>query len=182
MFNNPSFNELSGTREEVNTINKRSKVLALLSVLAVAVIMSGILLTTQAANSTGTSDERTNGSSGLIYGSMGPGRCGWSRGGLGGWGPYGHIQVSTEFQDKVISIAENDTDVQALLNDGYNVTGVRPIITATVNANGSVTMQATTAVVTLEKNTTGRASVLVDLEQGKVTQIVISTRTVIDKP
>jgi len=34
----------------------------------------------------------------------------------------------------------------------------------------------------LQKDTSGRASVFVNLEEGKVTRIVILTRTVIEKP
>jgi hypothetical protein len=101
--------------------------------------------------------------------------------------PYGlgcsvPITVSEEYKENVINIAKNDTDVQNLLNDGYNITAVRPIISATVQGDGTVTMKATSAVVTLVKGTTGHASVWVNLEEGKVTRIVILTRTVIEKP
>jgi hypothetical protein len=89
----------------------------------------------------------------------------------------------------VISIAEKNTDVQNLISNGYNVTGVRPIITATVEANGTVTFEATSAVVTLTQSTTsqnttstGRALVWVNVEQAKVTKIVTTTRTVIENP
>jgi hypothetical protein len=149
--------------------------------MAVAAIISGILLTTQAASATVTGDESSNSSTGWIFGNVGMGRCG--RSGVGRWGlePYGSVEVSEEFKQNVINIAESDTDVQALLNDGYNVTGVRPIIKSVVGAEGNVVTQATSAIVMLQKDTAGHASVLVDLEQGKVTQIVILTRTVIDK-
>jgi len=82
----------------------------------------------------------------------------------------------------VINIAESDQDVQNLLNDGYNITGVRPIIKARVEASGDVVIKATSAIVMLEKDTTGHASVWVDIEEGKVTKIEILTRTVIEKP
>jgi len=67
--------------------------------------------------------------------------CGFGgrhRGGMGtfGWGRGVFITVSEEFKDNVINIAKNDSDVQTLLNDGYNVTDVRPIINATVEADG----------------------------------------------
>jgi hypothetical protein len=71
--------------------------------------------------------------------------------------------------------------VQQLLTDGYNITNVRPIISTTVQADGTVTTKATTATVTLIKDTTGRATVWVDIEQAKVTRIEIVTRTVIEK-
>lgn len=103
-------------------------------------------------------------------------RCGW------GWGHGGSITVSQEFKDNVINITKSDSDVQKLLADGYNITDVRPIINTVVEADGTVTMKATSAIVTVCQDTTGRAFVWVDVEQGKVTKIVISTRTVIEKP
>jgi Tfp pilus assembly protein PilE len=91
------------------------------------------------------------------------------------------ITVSEEFKENVLNITESDSDVQQLLADGYNVTYIRPIIETIVEGDGSVVTKATSAVVMLEKDTTGYASVWVDLEAAKVTRIVIITRTVIDK-
>ena len=74
--------------------------------------------------------------------------------------------------------------MQNLLADGYNITDVRPIINTIVEADGTVTMKAMTAIVVLEKDTTnatGRAFVTVNVEEGKVTRIEILTRTVIEK-
>jgi hypothetical protein len=116
----------------------------------------------------------------LGYGGCPSGGHGFGRRGFG-WGG-GSITVSQEYKDNVINIVQNDSDVQNLLADGYNITDVRPIINTIVEADGTVTMKATSAVVMLEKGTTSRASVWVDLEQGKVTKIVILTRTVIEKP
>jgi hypothetical protein len=99
-----------------------------------------------------------------------------------GYGHAGAVAVSQEFRDDVVNITESDPDVQKLLADGYNITGVRPIVNATVEADGTVTMKATSAIVVLRQNTTGRASVWVNLEEGKVMRIVILTRTVIEKP
>jgi hypothetical protein len=72
--------------------------------------------------------------------------------------------------------------VQNLLNQGYNLTAVKPIIKTVIEANGDVTTKATSAIVMLQKDTSGRAFVFVNLEEGKVTRIVILTRTVIEKP
>lgn len=105
------------------------------------------------------------------------GRCG--RG--GGRGPGMTITVSDEFKENVLNITESDPDVQQLLTDGYNVTAVRPIIKTIVEGDGSVVTKATSAVVMLAKDTTGYASVWVDLEAAKVTRIEIVTRTVIEK-
>ena len=102
---------------------------------------------------------------------MGQGRC----------GPGQLIEVSEEFRTNVVNIVENDEDVQKLLGEGYNVTNVRPILSSIVAGNGDVTTKATDAIVIMQKDSTGRASVLVDLVEGKVTRIVIETRTVIEK-
>ena len=101
--------------------------------------------------------------------------------GTGRGGPGQLIEVSEEFKTNVVNIAKNDEDVQKLLGEGYNVTDVRPIISSIVAGNGDVTTKATDAVVMLQKDTTGRAAIWVDLEEGNVIRIVIETRTVIEK-
>ncbi|MCW4046753.1 MAG: hypothetical protein NWE99_04215 [Candidatus Bathyarchaeota archaeon] len=164
--------------------------------MAVAALIGGVLLTAHAAENANTTDASTAVtatdttpdttiatdaesvcSSGWNFNHMGFGRHGF-----GAFGGFGQIQVSTEFEQNVTDIAKNDADVQNLLADGYNVTAVRPIITTVIDANGNVVTKATSAILMLQKDTTGRATVLVDLEQAKVTQIVIETRTVIEKP
>ena len=107
---------------------------------------------------------------------------GFFAGPLGGCGRGGSVTVGQEYKDNVINITESDTDVQKLLAEGYNVTGVRPIISTTIEADGTVTVKATKALVTLAQNTTGRAFVWVNVEQAKVTRIEIRTMTVIEKP
>ena len=91
------------------------------------------------------------------------------------------MEVNEEFKDNVIEIAESDEDVQGLLDDEYEIMGVKPIIRARVEADGKVVEGATSATVMLKKEGTGLASVWVDLEEGKVTRIVSLTRTVIEK-
>jgi hypothetical protein len=103
----------------------------------------------------------------------------FGRRGFGGVGP---IEVSEEFKQTVINIAENDSDVQNLITEGYNATAIRPILKTVIDAEGNVVTKATSAVLILQKDTTGYATVTVDIEGAKVTQIVILTRTVIDKP
>ena len=173
--------------------------------IALTTVISGLLLTSQLANATTTEEDSAlttqlseatavTGDAnitcypGWIQGDMrpmGPGRHGGPDGGFNGWGQGGYIEVSEEFEENVMTIANNDSDVQQLLNDGYNATGViRPIIKTVVDADGNVVTKATSAVVVLQKDTEGAAgvaSVLVDVENSKVTQIVILTRTVIDK-
>jgi hypothetical protein len=65
--------------------------------------------------------------------------------------------------------------------EGYNVTDVRPIIETIVEADGTVTMKATTAIVALVKETTGRAMVWVDVESATVTRLEIHSIAIIDK-
>lgn len=159
-------------------MDRKSKALILLSVVAVAAMLGGLALATYAADN---GQENSNDVSEWINGRMMLGTCDGSRGGLRGRGPHGFIEVSEEFEESVIDIAKSDQDVQELLDDGYNITGVRPIIKSRVEANGDVETKATSAIVMLEKDTTSHASVWVDLEEGKVTEIVILPRTVIER-
>jgi hypothetical protein len=96
-------------------------------------------------------------------------------------GGIGNIEVSSEYTATVNAILDNDTDVQNLITEGYNVTSIHPIIKTVTGADGTVTTKATAAIVTLQNGTSGYATVSVDVEQAKVTRIVIITRTVIDK-
>jgi len=107
---------------------------------------------------------------------------GWLRGWGQRLGRYGPIEVSEEFKAKAIAIAGGDTDVQGLLNNGYSITRVMPIIKSTVDANGDVTSKATNAIVILKnEDAKSFATVWVDLNAGSVTKIVTLTRTVINK-
>jgi hypothetical protein len=158
-------------------VERKIKLLVLSTVLILA-ILSGVAAMVYAngiANNTSMESDVMLNYGGCLNGGHGFGRRGF------GWG-CGNITVSQEYKDNVINIAKNDSDVQNLLADGYNITGVRPIISTVVEADGTVTMKAMTAVVVLEKDTTGRAFVTVNVEKAKVTEIVILTRTVIEKP
>lgn len=180
-------------------IDRKIVALTLLTLVALAAVMGCFLLTTQATDTNGTTKTTTesttkttitandsysigpawnNGRMGLGGPEFGRGAGHRRRGGFGGFGP---IEVSAEFKEKVLGIAENDTDVQQLLGEGYNVTRVMPIVKTIVDGDGNVVTKATSATVILEKDTTGRAIVSVDLEQERVTQIIILTKTVIDK-
>lgn len=181
------------------TKNRKISALALLSLVAFAAIMGAFLLTAQAADTATATDENalntaatntvagdSSNALGVGFGGMGFG--GRHRGGsMGMFGGFGVIEVSEEFEQKVTDIAKDDTDVQNLLADGYNVTAIRPRIKTVVDADGCVTTKATSAIVILQKDASdtnsasGCVSVLVDLENAKVTEIVILTRTVIEK-
>jgi hypothetical protein len=95
-------------------------------------------------------------------------------------GGFGSIQVSSDFTQNVTNIVQNDSDVQNLLTQGYNITSIRPVISTVIDGNGNVVANATTANVLLQ-GTNGRALVIVDLTQAKVTKIVTTTTTVINK-
>jgi len=157
----------------------RRKALVLLTAVAAAAIMSGIILTAYSADN--GEESGTNSAEWINERMMMPRACMGPRGWMRGRGGFGFIEVSDEFKENVINIAKSDQDVQALLTDGYNITQVRPIIKTVVEADGTVATKATSAIVMLEKDTTNRATAWVDLEEAKVTEIVILTRTVIDK-
>lgn len=108
-------------------------------------------------------------------GSMGPRGC--SGGFMGG---MNNIEVSSDYIANVTAVLDNDTNIQTLLSEGYNVTSINPVIQSVINGDGTITTQATTAIVTLQDGTSDYATAHVDLDSGKVTQIVIITRTVID--
>jgi hypothetical protein len=88
---------------------------------------------------------------------------------------------SVQPNQTVMNIVNNDSDVQNLLTQGYSVQGAIPIIKSVVQGDGTVVTSATNAVVMLANGTAGRAEVYVDVTNAKVTQIVITTRTVITK-
>jgi len=171
---------------------KQNKVLALLSIIIAAFVGASLVFTLQPtvkANSTASNiasdvsqpimpsvnSTSNNASAPFIMGQMRFGEQGGFGGrdmcrGFGSEG-FGAIQISSDFTENVINIAKNDSDVQNLLSQGYNITSIRPIITTAIDGNGTLTTKATTAELTLQA-TNGRAQVSVDLSQAKVTKIV----------
>jgi len=103
------------------------------------------------------------------------------RGGPNRMGGLRDIQVSSEFTQNVTTIAQNDSDVQNLLSQGYNITSIRPVISTIIDGNGNIATKASTANVLLEGDNGSRAFVVVDLSQAKVTKIVTLAVTVIEK-
>ncbi len=183
-------------------INRKIVGLTLLTIVALAAVMGGVLLTTQATDMNDTTETTAENTTTVTTGDSCSVVSDWNIGGMGFGGPRfggrssnGHrggfggfgsgllpVEVSAEFEEKVINIAKSDTDIQQLLDEGYNVTRVMPIVKTIIDGDGNVVTKATSATLMLEKDTTGRAIVSVDLTQEKVTQIVILTRTVIEKP
>ena len=178
--------------------NKKPVILTLLLVISSALIVGSVIMATHALDPTATdsgtpaatpatttSDNFTGlpcGHGGMDFGRQGMGGIMGDMGGFGGQ----NIQVSQDFITNVTNIAENDSDVQNLISQGYNITSIHPIIQSVIDGNGAVTTQATTAIVimqngTLQDGNFGFAQITVDLTQAKVTQIVTTTRTVINK-
>ena len=180
-------------------IERKTAALTLLLITACAAIIGGFIITAHATdtNSTTTSSTSTTtaitsdnnannpprwGMSDMNTDGQGfGGAMGFGRGHGGFMGGMGNIEVSSEYTANVTAILNNDTDVQNLISQGYNVTSINPIVKNVIEGDGTIVTQATTAMVTLQNGTSGYATAYVDVEQAKVTQIVIITRTVIDK-
>lgn len=165
-------------------IERKTKTL-MISTVVVLAILSGIAFMAY-ANGNGVTDDTSTTTTDVpwycidqYYNNTRP--CFGRRGFGGGRGGFGPITVSEEYKENVLNITENDTDVQALLAEGYNVTGVRPMISTTVGADGTIITKATTAIVSLQNDTTGWALAWVDVEQAKVTKIQVLTITTIEK-
>lgn len=182
-------------------MDRRIKVLALISIVVAAAFGTAMVLAMQStakAETTGSVEQaiqpelssiNATNDNGFMNGNMGfggpRGMGGGFRGcgGFGGFGEnfnngtaqgFGPIQISSAFTQNVTSILNSSTDVQALFSQGWNVTSIRPVITTTINGNGNVVMQATSANVILQ-GTDGRALVIVNLTTDKVTKIVTTT-------
>ncbi len=186
-------------------MNSKTKALGLLSIIVVAVVAGSLIFVTQSiakadpTASVATDSETTTlssvnatdvpnnfnefGNGPMAMGMeprFGMGHKGMDRGFRGGFGT-GAIQVSTDFTTNATNIAKSDSDVQNLLNQGFNITSIRPVITTSIDGNGNIVTKASTANVLLEGNNGSRAFVVVDLSQAKVTKIVTLTVTEIDK-
>ena len=184
-------------------MNTKTKSLALLSVIVIAAVAGSFVYATQLTkadttpsvaadseitpSSVNVTDNGPRGFNGFGNGPMMQGAesqfgMGGSQGMGRGHGGFGAdpIQVNSDYTANVTNIAENDSDVQNLLNQGYNITSIHPVITTSIDGNGNVVTKASTADLTLT-GTNGRALVVVDLTQAKVTKIVTTTMTEIDK-
>ena len=186
-------------------MNAKTKALLLLSVIAVALVAGSLIFVTQSlakadtTTSVATDPETTPSSSvnatdnvPINFGGFGNGpmamgmetRFGighrMDRGFAGGFGTQG-IQVSADFTTNVTNIAKSDNDVQNLRSQGFNITSIRPVITTSIDGNGNIVTQASTANVLLVGNNGSRSFVVVDLSQAKVTKIVTLSVTEIDK-
>jgi hypothetical protein len=184
-------------------MDRKIKVLALISIVVAAAVGAAVVLALQSTakadpnapasdvQATLSSLNATN-NNGFMNGYMGFAGPRGTGGGFGGpdrrggfgrfggnffngtAGGFGSIQVSSAFTQNVTNILNSSSDVQALFNQGWNVTSIRPVITTTIDGNGNLVTQATSANVILQ-GTNGRALVVVDLTTQKVTKIVTTT-------
>ncbi|MDW8023740.1 MAG: hypothetical protein RMJ15_08415 [Nitrososphaerota archaeon] len=164
----------------------RREALILLSVVVAAAVIVGVALNgvfTAKAQATVNGEQWRGFGAGWFTGDLSLEMQGMPHEGKGRRGCFGRgfIEVSDEFRVNVIKIAKSDVDVQNLLNEGYNVTRVKPVIKAVVAGDDAVSVKATSAILMREKDATERAIVKVDVENAKVTEIMILTKTVIQK-
>ena len=181
-------------KQEVEKIQRKTIAvsLVLLATLATAIGALAFAADTNSTNSTNTTTSTTppeqflepsvtQFSRGMITNMQGFGggcRHGGPRGFMGG---MTNIEVSSEYTAKINAILTNDSDVQNLISQGYNVTAINPLVKNVVEGDGTLTTKATTAIVLLQNGTSGYATISVDVTNAKVTQMVTITRTVIDK-
>lgn len=165
-------------------IERKTMALTLVLLTAFAAIFGGLAVTAFAAETENTdtadAESQTENFPAWGMGEMMMRDQGFGRG-HGGPGGMGNIEVSSEYTATVNAILDSDTDVQNLIAEGYNVTSIMPVIKNVIEADGTLATKATTAIVTLQNGTSGYATASVDITEAKVTQIVIVTRTVIDK-
>ncbi len=185
---------------EVEKINKRTIAISLILLTTLAAVVGALTLTAFAETSTNststiastavTADTTQNIDQMQFAGNMmmdnqgfngGPGGHGGHGQMMGGMDSMNSIEISTEYTTNVNTILGNDSDIQNLIAQGYNVTSINPIIKAVIQGDGTIATQATNATVILTNGTSGFATVNVDVANAKVTQIITFTRTVIDK-
>jgi hypothetical protein len=181
-------------------MNKKAMTLTLLTVVAFAAVIGAYVMTAQATDTNSKTSDATatatpSGSlfdsgfdGGMVMnvqgsgGGFGGGRSERGSGDMARFGGMGSsFQLSADFNATINGILNIDTDVKNLISQGYNVTYINPLIQNVIGGDGLVTTQATRATVLMQNGTSGYAAVNVDITNAKVTQIVIVTRTVIDK-
>ncbi len=180
-------------------MERKTVALALLLITACAAIIGGFVMTAHASDTNSTTTSSTNSTTGAISDSNATNPQLWGMSGIspgdqgfdgamgqgmshGGFmGGMNNLEVTSEYTANVTAVLNADTDIANLIAQGYNVTSINPIVKDVIQGDGTIATQATTAIVTLQNGTSSYATANVDLSQAKVTQIVIITRTVIDK-
>lgn len=82
----------------------------------------------------------------------------------------GLIQVSPEYNETVMSILSSNNDIKRLLDQGYVVTSIRPVVTAYVQGDGTITFKAEKSVVILSNGNT-MVVYVIDVPSRSVTHI-----------
>jgi len=80
------------------------------------------------------------------------------------------VEVSPEYNSTVLNILRSNSETSQLMNQGYSVVAIRPLIKAYVNANGDVSFKATQSIVVLS-NSTAVYTYLVDISNNSVNLI-----------
>lgn len=86
------------------------------------------------------------------------------------WSLGGFVQISPEYNETVMRILSLNSDVKSLLDQGYAVVSIRPVVVAHVQGDGTVILKAQKAVVVLSNGSTV-VTYLVDIVSGSVTHI-----------
>jgi hypothetical protein len=155
----------------------KSKALLILSLVAIVTVVTSMVFALDSTNQISASETITSGMPDFVPAMIDNSTMDIQMGlsGMGGPGCLGHrglgqLEVSDEYAAKATGIANGDSEVIALLDQGYNITSVHPIITTVVDADGNVTFKATTADVILQ-STEGRILVTVNIAEATVTNI-----------
>ncbi|MEM1744526.1 MAG: hypothetical protein QW730_04955 [Candidatus Nezhaarchaeales archaeon] len=82
----------------------------------------------------------------------------------------GSIKISPEYNETVMNILSSNGDVKNLLNQGYSVVSMRPLVTAYVQGDGTVALKAEKAIVVLS-NGNIVVTYVVDITSRSVTHI-----------
>lgn len=64
-----------------------------------------------------------------------------------------NIEVSPEYNSAVINILKSNSETQQLLNQGFSIAWIKPVIKAYISGSGDVTLKATQAIVALTNST-----------------------------
>lgn len=83
------------------------------------------------------------------------------------WG----VEVSPEYNSTVMAILRSSSETSSLLNEGYYVVSIKPVVKAYISGNGDITLKAAQAVVTLTNGDNAVYVYLVDITNSTVTLV-----------
>ena len=128
-------------------VNTKTKSILLISLVCVSLAIGGVWAVSA------RNDMQNNGNGeecSIFQGMLRQARLGRRH----GWGRFGRLEVGEEYKENAVQIAENDEDVQALLDEGYSVIRVRPMVRARVGPEGKIDAESTDAKVIMGKEDT----------------------------